>query len=176
MNLQQKKAVLEDVKTDIGRAAGVLFVDFTGLTVEEADDFRGKLRAEGIRYSVVKNTLIKKAVADTDYENAADLVFGSPTGVVMGFDDPVASAKLLFDYSEECDHIRIKGGILDNKAITTQEAEALSKMPSKAEIQGSLVTLALSPGRQLAGQIRNPAGRIVGAVEALVDRLGDQAA
>jgi large subunit ribosomal protein L10 len=96
---------------------------------------------------------------------------GTPTGVVFGYDDPVSSAKVVFEYMQECKHLRVKGGVLDGKAISPVEAESLSKMPSRSELQAQIVQLALSPGRKIAGQLAAPASRIVGAIDALVKRL-----
>ena len=169
-NFQEKVRLVESMRRDVARSAAVLFLDYTHLTVSEADGLRKKMRAANIEYRVTKNTLMAKAIEGTPYASAAQLLKGAPTGVVLGFEDPVNAAKVAFEYSKECEHVKVKGGILDNRAITPQEAEALSKMPSKAEMQASLIALALGPGRRLAAQIKNPAGKIVGAIEALVKR------
>ena len=104
--------------------------------------------------------------------DAAACLKGTPTGVVLGYADPVEAAKLTFEYLKECDKLRVKGGVVEDRAISAAETESLSKMPSRAEMQATIVAQALSPGRTLAGQLKNPSGRIVGALEALVDRLG----
>src|SRR5687768_5386615 len=124
----QKENVIADIKNDMARAAGVLFLDYTGLTVAEADKLRRGLQKKNVRYLVVKNTLMKIALDGTPYANAASFLKGTPTGVVFGFEDPVSSAKAVFDFMEECQHLKVKGGVLDNKSIGAKEAEALSKM------------------------------------------------
>jgi large subunit ribosomal protein L10 len=169
-----KESLVEGLRSDFERSAGVLFLDFTGLTVGEADTFRRRLQREtsGTRYVVVKNTLIKRAMEGKPYAAVADKLPGSPTGVLFGFDEPVTGAKLLFDFLKECQHLKVKAGVVDGRAIRESDAEALSKMPSREELQASIVTLALSPGRKLAAQLKSPAGRVVGAIEALVARLG----
>ena len=170
-----KASLVENLRGDFERSAGVLFLDFTGLTVSEADTFRRRLQRETegtTRYVVVKNTLIKRAVDGKPYANVANKLPGSPTGVLFGFEDPVSAPKLLFDYLKECQHLKVKAGVVDGKAIGESEAEALAKMPSREELQASIVTLALSPGRKIAAQLKSPAGRILGAIEALADRLG----
>jgi large subunit ribosomal protein L10 len=167
----QKNDLVADIKNDISRSVGVLFLDFTGLTVAEADSLRRRLQQKNVRYLVTKNTLLKIALDGTPYTDAAKCLKGTPTGVVFGYDDPVQSAKAVFDFMEECQHLKVKGGVLDSKALTPSEAEALSKMPGKRELQATVVQLALSPGRKLAAQLKSPAGRVVGAIEALVKRL-----
>ena len=162
----QKEQSVETLTKEVASAAAVLFVDYTGLTVEEVTNLRKKFRAQEIGFRVVKNTLMKRAIAGTSYEGAAKSLKGTPTGVVLGFKDPIAAAKSLFEALKEMpEHLKVKGGIFDNKAITAKEAEALSKMPSREEMIGQILGMIMGPGRKVAGQIKNPAGRIVGAIE-----------
>lgn len=171
---EQKNDFVSRMRTDLDRAAGVLFLDYTGLTVEEANTLRRKLGNENVAYTVVKNTLMTRALAETAYADAAACLKGTPTGVVVGYEDPVAAAKLTYEMLNQTQHLKVKGGIVENKAIGPAEAEALSKMPSRGEMQAMIVVQALSPGRTIAGQLKNPAGRIVGAIDALVDKLGGE--
>src|SRR6185437_8678556 len=98
MARDQKEEFVKKMKSDVERAAGVLFLDYTGLTVMQADGFRRKCREAQVSYIVVKNTLMSRALAGTQYEDAAKCLKGTPTGVVLGFEDPVSSAKLTFEY------------------------------------------------------------------------------
>jgi large subunit ribosomal protein L10 len=162
-----KDAFISEMRRDVERAAGVLFVDYTGLTVGQADGLRRKLRDAQVAYKVVKNTLMTRVLEGTPFAAAAKCLKGTPTGVVIGFEDPVTPAKLTFEYLKDCEQLKVKGGIVEKRAISSKEAEALSKMPSREEMQAAIVALALGPGRMLAAQVKNPAGRIVGAIEAL---------
>ncbi len=161
----EKEQSVETLSKEVQRSQAVLFVDYTGLTVEEVTNLRKKFRSQDIGFRVVKNTLMKRAIAGTPYEGASKVLKGTPTGVVMGFKDPVAAAKSLFEALKETEHLKVKGGIFENKAITAKEAEALSKMPSREEMIGQILGMIMGPGRKVAGQIKNPAGRIVGAIE-----------
>ena len=161
----EKDLVISQLKSDFETAAVALFVDFTGLTVEEANAFRRKLQESEVGYRVVKNTLVARAMDGKDYADISSSLKGSPTGVVIGNIDPVAPAKVTFDFIETTPHLKIKGGVLDNKALTPAEVEALSKMPSREEMQAQIVAIALSAGSNILGQIKNPAGRIVGALD-----------
>lgn len=161
----EKEQSVETLSKEVQRSQAVLFVDYTGLTVEEVTNLRKKFRSQDIGFRVVKNTLMKRAIAGTPYEGASKVLKGTPTGVVMGFKDPVAAAKSLFEALKETEHLKVKGGIFENKAITAKEAEALSKMPSREELIGQILGMIMGPGRKVAAQIKNPAGRIVGAIE-----------
>ncbi len=162
----EKEQSVDTLSKEVQRSAAVLFVDYTGLTVEEVTNLRKKFRGQDIGFRVVKNTLMKRAIAGTPYESASKVLKGTPTGVVMGFKDPVAAAKSLFEALKEMpEHLKVKGGIFENKAITAKEAEALSKMPSREEMIGQILGMIMGPGRKVVGQIKNPAGRVVGAIE-----------
>ncbi len=172
----QKEALVTSVSQNLDLAAGVLFVDYTGMTVEEANTFRRKLQADGLSFVVMKNTLMRRALEGKPYADVGDLLKGSPTGVIMSNEDPVSTAKAAFEFAKTCTHLRIKGGVVDDQSVDAKGAEALSKMPSKAEVQGELVALAMAPGSNLAGQLKGPASRVAGAIEALVKKLEEGAA
>src|SRR5512137_2759505 len=95
---QQKAELVSKMKADLGRSQTVLFLDFTGLTVAEANALRVKMRKADIGYQVVKNTLMKKALEGTPYETVGKHLKGTPTGVVFGFNDPVAAARMTFEF------------------------------------------------------------------------------
>lgn len=177
MGQAEKSQFVEAMRQDVARSPGVLFIDYTGLKVLQANELRASLRAAKVRLVVVKNTLMSRVLEGQPYEAAKACLKGTPTGVVIGFEDPVTPAKLVYDFAKTCDKVRVKGGIVDNGAIGPAEAEALSKLPSQKELQGAVVALAKSPGSNLLGAVQGPAGRIVGAIDALAERLdGGEAA
>ena len=162
---QQKADFVAAMKVDLAKAQAVLFVDYTGLTVAEADKLRVAMRKSKVGYRVVKNALMRKAVLGTPFESTAKYLKGSPTGVVMGFDDPVTVARTTFEFLKTCQHLTVKGGILDNKEITSAEAADLSKMPNLKELKGGLVALFMGPAGRLISQIKGPGGKIAGIIE-----------
>lgn len=170
---EQKEQFVNDMKSELAKAAGVVFLDYTGLTVAEVEAIRRKVRASSVTYRVVKNTLMARALQGTAAEDAAQFLKGSPTGVVLGYSDPVATAKLALELTKESKHVRIKGGILDNKPLSSAETEALSNMPTKREMLAQVVGLALGPARRLLAQVKSPAGRIVGAVDKLAQEADE---
>jgi large subunit ribosomal protein L10 len=167
----KKDDVIRGLQDSLGRASGALFLDYTGLTVEEANRLRRKLGAEGIDYRVVKNTLLTRAMADTSFAAAAKCLKGTPTGVVFGYEDAVGAARTVKQFVTDCQHLKVKGGVVERTAMTPAQAEALADMPSKGEVQAAVVALAMGPGRMLAGTIVGAGGRIAGTIEALVTKL-----
>jgi large subunit ribosomal protein L10 len=169
----QKQDLVSKMQTDLKKAGGAIFLDFTGLTVAEANDLRKVVRNEGkgkITYRVLKNTLLKRAMDGTTFADAANFLKGTPTGVVFG-EDPVATAKMTFDFLKNTEHLKVKGGVVDAKAINSKQTEALSKMPGRLELLGRIIATAKSPGAKLMSQVKSPGSRIAGAVKALVEKL-----
>jgi large subunit ribosomal protein L10 len=118
---EKKLEFVEEMKADLDRCQAIVFVDFTGLTVAEADRFRSKMREAEVTYRVVKNTLMKRVIAGTSYEEASQWLKGTPTGVAYSFEDPVAPARVTYEFLKGCDHIKVKGGMLDNRAISIRK-------------------------------------------------------
>ncbi len=172
----KKDEFIARMKSHVERAQGVVFVNFAGITVAQVDVLRRRLQGANSAYYVVKNTLMARVLDGTPYAGASTCFKGTPTGVVLGFEDPVTPAKLTYDFIKECDKIVVKGGVVDGQAVSAQDVENLSKLPSRAELQGMVVALAKSPGGRILGAVASPAGRIVGAIDALCDRLGEGAA
>lgn len=164
---EQKEQFVNEIRDDLAKTTKIIFLDYTGLTVAEVEAIRRKVRATDVKYRVVKNTLMTRALAGTSSEGASKFLKGSPTGVIVGFSDPVMTAKMAVEFTKDSKHIRIKGGILDNKAISASETEALSKMANKRELMAQVVGMALGPARRLLAQVKSPAGRVVGAVDKL---------
>ena len=138
--LEAKKAqVAEIVEVLKGATTGVL-VDYRGLTVEEDTKLRNNLRAAGVKYFVVKNTLLRLATKETGLEELDDILHG-PTALAVS-EDAVAPAKVLADFAKENDKLEIKSGFMDGKVMSLEEVNQLAKTPSKetliAKIMGSL--------------------------------------
>ncbi len=170
MQRQEKEQFVKDVAAELEKSAGVLFVDFTGLNVEQQTSFRVKMREANVKYQVVKNTLMLRALEAAGVtEDASPILKGAPTGVVFGYDDPVGAAKATVDFQKDVDKLKIKGGVLENKVLDAKGAEAVSKMPGRQELLSEIVGLIMGPGRNLQALFKGPAGKLVGAIEAKAD-------
>ena len=138
--LETKKAqVAEIVEALNGATTGVL-MDYRGLTVEEDTKLRNDLRAAGVKYFVVKNTLLRLAANQVGLEELDSILHG-PTALAIS-EDPVAPAKILFDFAKNNEKVEIKSGFMDGKVLSEEELTRLAKTPSKdaliAKIMGSL--------------------------------------
>ncbi|MBQ4061934.1 MAG: 50S ribosomal protein L10 [Christensenellaceae bacterium] len=138
--LKAKEAVVSEIKEKFENAQSIMFLDYRGLTVEEVTDLRNKMRAAGVEYKVLKNTMIKRA-ADSLGIDGLDSVLEGPTAVAIGTDDPVAPAKILSDFVKAAKKTEIKGGIVFGKAATKEEIQYLATLPSKEQLIASLMSV-----------------------------------
>jgi len=128
--LAQKKEVVAQLKEKISGAVAGVFVDYRGLTVEQDTKLRNELRKGGVEYKVVKNTLTRFAVSGTDYESLDPLLHG-PTSMALSFDDAVAPAKILSEFSKKNAGFDIKAGFISGKVINANEIGELAELPPR---------------------------------------------
>ena len=138
--LQAKKEQVENLVEALKGATTGVLVDYRGLNVEEDTKLRNDLRAAGVKYFVVKNTLLRLAANQVGLEELDGILHG-PTALAIS-EDPIAPAKILFDFAKGNDKVEIKTGFMDGKVMSMDELTALAKTPSKesliASIMGSL--------------------------------------
>jgi len=136
---------------------------------------RGALKEKGIRLLVARNALVRKAFRSQDMAPAADL-FEGPCTIAYGGDSIVDVAKEMVDWAKKLKPVELKGAFLDGMVLDSQGAEGLSKMPTRVELQGRIVSCVLSPGGRVAGALVGPAGIIAGCVKAIIEKNESQAA
>ncbi len=147
--LEKKQQVVAELKAKIeSNSAGVL-VDYKGISAEKDTKLRKELREAGVDYFVVKNTLLKLAIADTDYEGISSVLEGT-TALALS-NDPVSVAKILNDYAKESDgKYSIKSGYMDNKVLETAQIQELASLPSREGLLQMLLSVLTSGTRGLA--------------------------
>ncbi|MCB0324484.1 MAG: 50S ribosomal protein L10 [Bdellovibrionales bacterium] len=165
MNFQEKEAAVADLVGRFENAAATFLVDYKGCGCAELTALRRELRPAGADFAVVKNTLAKRAIADTGAEGLAENFVG-PTAVVWSSTDPVSPAKILSNFSKKQESFAIKAGFVDGQVVDSAGVDALASLPSREELLAKLLALMNAPAVQLLQMMNAPAAQLVRTLEA----------
>ena len=142
-NIELKKTVVAEIKEKFEKAKTVVLVDYRGLTVAEDTELRSQLRKAGVEYCVLKNTMINIATKDMGFTEMKEQLNG-PTAVAFSYEDMIAPAKILTDFSKKAKKMTIKCGVCDGAYLNADGVQALANLPSKevliAKIMGSMMS------------------------------------
>ncbi|MDL2058768.1 50S ribosomal protein L10 [Mesosutterella sp. AGMB02718] len=167
LNRQDKAAVIEEVKAIFAESSSLIFAEYRGLSVEAITALRAEARKNGVKLRVAKNTLVARAAAETPFACAADKFVGP---LVYGFSaDPVAVAKILFNFAKKNEAFVIKGGVMDGKELDLAGIEALSKLPSRDELLAKLMATMNEPIAKFVRTLNEVPARFVRTVAAVRD-------
>ncbi len=138
MRIEQKKRITEELAREIDESGTIYLTDFTGLDVKAMTDLRARLRAEGIRYRVVKNTLMRRALEGLDLPDLSEHLDG-PTGLVLGDEDPVLPAKLVREFAKDHeDRPTVKVGVVDRRSVPPETVAELAALPPRDDLLGAI--------------------------------------
>ena len=143
LNLDQKKQVVKDVSAVVGDATAAIVAEYRGMTVEQMKVLRREAYDNNVYVKVVKNTLLKRAVKDTEHSCLDDLLVG-PLAFAAS-EDPVAVAKVLNKYAKEYDALEIKAGSMNGQLLSEGEIKALAQLPSRDELLAKLMGTMQAP-------------------------------
>lgn len=136
--LSEKQAIVEALAQRIQNASSGILVDYKGITVEEDTKLRSEMRRDDVNYTVVKNTLTRKALEKLNLSGLDDVLFGS-TSLATTESDPIAPFRIISDYSKKLgDRFNIKAAFMEGKILSEAEIKSLSTLTSKADLFGML--------------------------------------
>ena len=175
LNLQQKEAVVAEVAKQIAGAQAIIMAENRGLAVADMTQLRAKARASGVYFRVVKNTLVRRAVADTPFASLAEKMSG-PLAYGIGT-DPVAVAKVLNDFAKGHEKFVIAGGAMPGQVMSAKDVAALASLPSREELIARLLGTMQAPIAKFVRTLNEVPSRFVRTVAAVRDsKSGDSAA
>ena len=164
--LESKKAAVEALSGKIKEATSVVFVDYKGITVAKDAELRKQFRDAGVEYTVVKNTLTKKALEKIGM-TGLDEVLNGTTSMATADEDPIAPFRIITDYSKKLgERFNVKAAFMEGKILNDAEIAEMSALPSKDALYSKVLGTMIAPITGLAvclGQILEQKG---GSIEA----------
>ena len=167
LNLEQKQAVVAELGAQLARAQAVVLAEYRSLKVGEMTELRRKARNSGVYLRVLKNTLARRAVADTPFKGLADKMIGPLAYGISS--DPVAAAKVLQEFARGHDKFVIKAGAMPNLLMSPREVADLAKMPSRDQLLAILVGTLQAPIAKFVRTLNEVPGRFVRTLAAVRD-------
>ncbi len=158
----KKTEQIEKLNREFEKVSGAVVASFEKLTVAQDFELRKAIRGAGGKYRVIKNTLAERAAKGTRVETVLQGLEGV-TSIAYTEGDPVALAKALAKYVKDNPQLTFKAGVLEGKALSVKEVEALATMPSKEEIYSKLLFLINAPAQRLV-TVMNAVGRDLAVV------------
>ena len=151
-----------------------MVADYRGLDVTQLNDVRTELLKHGARFSVVKNTLAKRAAEEAGVPSLVEMLDGPTAIAFVGDGDMVAVAKALSDAARETKVIAVKGGILDGETISADQVKDLASLPPADVLKGQVLAVIVGPMTSIVGIFTAPLRDFVGVVDARIRQLEEQ--
>ena len=135
--LNQKKEEVSKLATEMKEAKIILLTDYRGINVTDVTNLRTDLRNVNAKYTVIKNNITRRALAECGIEGLDDKLVG-PTAVIMSNEDYLEPAKAIYNFTKNNDYYKIKGGVIEGKVMTAEEIITLAKLPSRETLLSML--------------------------------------
>lgn len=161
--------IVEELASRYRGIRNCMVVNYQGVDALHANELRKGLREKKINLEVVKDTLANLAFKEIGSVEAVGF-FSGPSAIVSGTDDPVALVRTLVEWTKKVPALKIKGGLLEGRAISSQEVEKLSKLPPRPVLYAQIATLLKAPVSRLATILAAPLQNLRGALEAVKDK------
>lgn len=171
---ERKGELVADYKDWIDKSRAVILTEYAGLSMKDLDELRAKVRDAGGEFHVVKNTLGKIAFEESQ-RSVQKGFFEGPTAAGFAFEDAPGLAKALIEFAKSVEALKIKGGYLDSKAVSSAEITALAELPPLPVMRARLLGTLMAPATQLARVLNEPGRQIAAVIRAFSEKEGTQA-
>jgi large subunit ribosomal protein L10 len=168
----RKEEVVAELTERLRSTDTLLVADYRGLTMPQIDALRGRLRASGARFTVVKNTLTRRAAEAAGAEALLTLLEGPSAIAFLEADgDMVAAAKALADAARETRVVEIRGGVTQGRVVSAEEVERLATLPPLDVLRGQVLGAIVAPITAIAGLVNAPLQNLYGLLDARIEQL-----
>jgi large subunit ribosomal protein L10 len=163
----EKAEAVEAIKDTMSKMSSAVFVNYAGMTVSEVSDLRNKFREKGVKYQVLKNTLIKLAMDGESYADELSGALSGMTAVAFSFEEPSAAARIIKAYRKDNEKLVIKAGLMDGSVMDDKGVEhQLATLPSKDEARSMLLATFMAPAQTMVRLLSVPLRDMVGVLDA----------
>ena len=176
MQKRDKERVVGELVERLRSTDTLIVADYRGLSMSEMDGVRTELLQHGARFSVVKNTLTKRAAEEAGVTQLIELLEGPTAVAFVGDGDMVAVAKTLNETARRTRILTLKGGIVQGQAVTAEQVRELASLPPTEELQGQVLGAIVGPLNAIVGLFTAPLRELVGVVDARIRQLEEQEA
>ncbi len=171
MSKKIKNLITRELESRLSDVDGVAVISPRGMTGNKNNALRRKLHEKNVEMLVVKNTLARRAVGDSSKIKGFDSLLDGPSAIIFGEASVTAIARLLLDEKKADDTLELRGVFFDGETYVGLEGvEQVSKLPTREEAIGQLVALLLSPGKNLAGAIKGPGGKLASILKSIEEK------
>ena len=151
--VELKAPIVDEISGHLNGAQGVVLVDYRGLTVEQDTQLRKQLREAGVVYKVYKNTLVKRAIAGTEFEPMTDMLEG-PTAIAICATDATAPARILSNFAKTAEALELKCGVVEGTYYDVAGIQTIASIPSRDELLSKFLGSIQSPITNFARVIK----------------------
>ena len=169
LKLEDKKNIITEVADAASKAVSAVVVDYTGLNVTKMTQLRSMARNNNIYLRVIRNTLVKRALENSNFSCLSD-VFVGPVFLAFSFDDPGAIARLLKDAMKECEQLVLRAIALNGKLLDVKDLDAVAKLPTYNQSLAILMSIVKMPVIKLVRTIAEPYTMLVRTLAAIRDK------
>ena len=158
MDKEKKQSYISEMTTQFDKSEGVIVAHYQGLTVNQLDELRAKMREHGIIFKITKNRITKLAIEKTRCKQLSDL-FTGPTAVALS-QDAITSAKILTNFSKENSNLKILGGIMGKEILDIAGVENVATLPTLDEARSKIIAILRSSAQNIVSILLAPASKI----------------
>ena len=174
MQRDDKEQVVAELVERLRTSSALIVADYRGLTMKDIDTVRGELLEHGARFSVVKNTLTRRAADAAGVEDLREFLEGPTAIAFVSGGDPIAVAKTLNDAARRTRILALKGGILDGRSMTGDQVRELAGLPPTDVLRGQVLGAIVGPLAAVVAIFTAPLRDVVGVVDARIQQLQEQ--
>jgi len=167
----EKVKIVEEMTEGFKSAGSVFVTEYAGLNVADMTELRTRLREAGVRYQIVKNTLLRRAAEEAGKQQFLEH-FRGPTAVALGPDDPIPVAKVLQDFADRLERPKVRAFFVEDNVFDAGDVQTLAKLPSREVLLSQVIAGIQAPIAGFIGTLDGIIREFIGTVDALAEKKG----